>query len=107
MPPVSITSVCPAAMIPSGAANSSMFDIQSALTVPGRATSIAATKATRSNISATIACVRSSANTLPPGIMGTGAREGSLALLGHLRFRAISRNPPIITIATIRVPWIT
>ena len=47
-----------------------MFDIQSALTVPGRNNSIAVTKANRSKISATIVCVRSSDNTLPPGIMG-------------------------------------
>ena len=35
MPPVSITSVCPAARMPSGAANSSVLDSQTELTVPG------------------------------------------------------------------------
>jgi hypothetical protein len=59
MPPVSITSVCPAARMPSGAANMSAFDVQVALTVPGRDNSIPATKTTSSRISTMIVCRRS------------------------------------------------
>ena len=52
MPPVSITSVWPPAMIASGAANRIVFEAQSGVTVPGRTSSTPMTKTASNRISA-------------------------------------------------------
>ena len=83
IPPVSITMVCPAARMPRGAANRSVFDSQTGFTVPGFTISTIAMKARRSRMSAAIVLRRNQMSALRASKRERGAEAfGELLICG-------------------------
>ena len=90
MPPVSITIVCPAPMIASGAANISTFEAHSGVTVPGRTSSTPSDE---------------NGEQQDQRVNRAGAQE--FERRPHLRSCKYANKPATITTSTISVPWMT